>query len=313
LTLRFTFAHHFTFLKPVAKAHIAVLGTQLFFAINYSFVKDISPSLVGPYALNILRVGGSLVFFWTLWLFAKNKTAISKKDMGRLFLCGVFGVAINQMLFIKGLTLTSAIHASLLMLCSPILITLLAVWILKERITIINVIGLVLGISGSVFLITAKQSNGQPTDYLLGDVLIILNAISYAFYFILVKPLMAKYTPLQVVRWAFTFGFLLMLPLGWMQVGEIRWETFSTESMSILIFVIVAGTFLAYVFNAYGIRVLGPGITGSYIYIQLIFAISIAAIFFHERLTLNKIIAGILILGGVYLVSRKKKSSGVLE
>ena len=294
-------------MKPAAKAHIAVLGTNLFFAINYSLVKNISPSLVGPYALNILRVGGSLVLFWTLWLFARNKTAIRKEDMGRLFLCGLFGVAINQMLFIKGLTLTSAIHASLLMLCSPILITLLAFWILKERITITNVVGLALGITGSVFLITAKQNNGQPDDYLLGDILIILNAISYAFYFILVKPLMAKYTPLQVVRWAFTFGFLLMLPLGWIQFGEIRWQAFNTESTSVLIFVVVAGTFLAYVFNAYGIRVLGPGVTGSYIYVQLIFAISIAAIFFHERLTLNKIIAGVMILGGVYLVSRKKK------
>ena len=130
--------------------------------------------------------------------------------MGRLALCGLLGVTINQMLFIKGLTMTTAIHASLLMLCSPILITLLALWILKERMTILKVAGLVLGIAGSVLLITGRQGASQPKDYLLGDIFIVLNGISYAFYFILVKPLMERYTPLQVVRWVFTFGFMMM-------------------------------------------------------------------------------------------------------
>ncbi len=281
--------------------------TNLFFAINYSLVKYISPSLVGPYALNLLRVGGSLVLFWTLWLFSKNKEKLTGKDTVRLALCGLLGVAINQMFFIKGLTMTTAIHASLLMLCSPILITLLALWILKERITLFKIAGLALGILGSVLLIAGKQSADQPKDYLTGDIFIVLNGISYAFYFILVKPLMIKYTPLQVVRWAFTFGFIMMLPVGWSQFGEIQWQQFNTTSIAVLWFVVVAGTFLAYVFNAYGIRVLGPGITSAYIYIQLVFAVSIAEIFFKEELTLLKVCAGVLILGGVYLVSFKKK------
>jgi drug/metabolite transporter (DMT)-like permease len=298
----------FHFLKPTFQAHIAVLLTNLFFAINYSLVKYISPSLVGPYALNLLRVGGSLLLFWTLWLFAKNKIRLNKKDTGRLMLCGLLGVAINQMLFIKGLTMTTAIHASLLMLCSPILITLLALWVLKERITFLKMAGLALGIVGSVLLIAGKQSAGQPKDYLTGDILIVLNGISYAFYFVLVKPLMEKYTPLQVVRWVFTFGFIMMLPVGWIQFGEIQWAQFQRESIAVLLFVVFAGTFLAYVFNAFGIRVLGPGITSAYIYIQLVFAVAIAVLFFNEELTLLKICAGLMILGSVYLVSLKRST-----
>jgi len=301
------FALHLTMVKVYAKAHIAVLLTNLFFAINYSLVKDISPSLVGPYALNLLRVGGSLILFWTLWLFARNKTTMRRKDMGRLALCGLLGVTINQMLFIKGLTMTTAIHAALLMLCSPILITLLALWILKERMTILKVAGLVLGIAGSVLLITGRQGASQPKDYLLGDIFIVLNGISYAFYFILVKPLMERYTPLQVVRWVFTFGFMMMLPIGWMQFGEIKWQQFDLPAQSTLFFIVFAGTFLAYVFNAYGIRVLGPGVTSAYMYVQLVFAVAIAVLFFHEQLTWQKAFAGMLILLGVFLVSRKKK------
>lgn len=256
----------------------------------------------------MVRVGGSLILFWTLWLFAKNKVALKKQDVGRLILCGLLGVAVNQMLFIKGLTMTTAIHASLLMLCSPILITILAFWILKEQVTLLKIAGLIFGVLGSAWLIAGKQGAGQPENYLLGDLFIILNGISYAFYFILVKPLMERYTALQVVRWAFTFGFLMMLPLGLPQFSEVAWPQFTWADTGALVFVVVAGTFLAYVFNAYGIRVLGPGVTSAYIYIQLVFAVSIAAIFFNEQLTLQKIIAGIMILGGVYLVSLKKPS-----
>jgi drug/metabolite transporter (DMT)-like permease len=227
--------------------------------------------------------------------------------MGRLILCGLFGVALNQMLFIKGLTMTTAIHASLLTLCSPILITILAFWILKEKITIIKIAGLLLGVIGSVLLISGKQSTGQPKDYLAGDILIICNAISYAFYFILVKPLMEKYTPLQVVRWVFTFGFIMMLPVGWVQFGEIQWQQFNFTYSGVLLFIVLAGTFLAYVFNAYGIRVLGPGITSAYIYVQLVFAVAIAVLFFNELLTWPKILAGLMILAGVFLVSFKKR------
>lgn len=299
---------YFYYLKPVLKAHIAVLGTNLFFAINYSFVKIISPVPVGPYALNLLRVGGSLLLFWTLWLFAKNKVTMQRKDIGRLALCGLLGVTVNQMLFIKGLTLTTAIHASLLMLCSPILITILAFWILKERVTVLKIAGLSLGVMGSVWLIAGKQSTSQPKDYLLGDIFIVLNGISYAFYFILVKPLMERYTSLQVVRWVFTFGFIMMLPIGWIQFGDIQWQAVGLKYAGVLAFVILAGTFLAYVFNAYGIRILGPGTASAYIYIQLVFAVAIAVLFFDEQLTLQKVIAGVMILAGVYLVSMKKRS-----
>jgi drug/metabolite transporter (DMT)-like permease len=226
--------------------------------------------------------------------------------MGRLALCGLFGIAINQMLFIKGLTMTTAIHASLLTLCTPILITVLGFWILKERINILKIAGLLLGVIGSVWLIAGKQNTGQPKDYLLGDIFIILNGISYAIYFILVRPLMEKYTPLQVTRWVFTFGFLLMLPVGWMQFSEINWSLLTYTHTGVLFFVVIAGTFLAYVFNVYGIRVLGPGVTSAYIYIQLVFAVAIAVLFFNEQLTFQKILAGCMILAGVFLVSRKK-------
>lgn len=288
------------------KAHLAVLGTNLFFSINYSLVKFISPSLVKPFALNILRVGLSLLPFWIVWLFGNTPAKIYKKDWAAFFWCALTGVAINQMLFIKGLTLTSTIHAALLTLATPLLVTIFALWVLKEKFTIFKALGLSLGIGGSVLLILQKEAAHQATDYLTGDVLILMNAIAYAIYFILVKPLMQNYSPLHVIRWVFTIGFLMMLPFGWQQTTEIDWSLFQWQHYAALFAIVIPGTFLAYYFNAYGIQHIGAGATGSYIYTQPVFAVLIAIIFLSESFSWQKAVAACLIFGGVYLVSFRK-------
>ena len=304
-------------MKPETKAHIAVLSTNLFFAVNFSLVKYISPTLVKPYAINILRVGISLVLFWLLWTMSDIKPHIKRKHWGRFFLCGLTGVAINQMFFIKGLTYTSAIHASLLILLTPILITVFAFIVLKEKVTVIKAMGLALGIGGAVLLILSKEQSSSATNYLFGDLLIVINAISYTIYFIIVKPLMAEYPPLHVVRWVFTFGLLMILPFGWNEFISIPWEKLEWSHYVSILFIVVPGTFLAYFFNIYGIQHLGAGTTGSYIYTQPIFAALIAVIFFHEHLTASKLLAATMIFLGVFLVSLKRgslnKSLGVIE
>lgn len=293
-------------MKTTAKAHIAVLCTNFFFGANYSLVKMISPSLVKPFALNLLRVGLSLVLFWSVWLFGHTSAKIKKKDWGRFVWCGLTGVAINQMLFMKGLTLTSTIHASLLSLVTPLLVTLFALWVLKERFTVFKALGLALGIGGSVFLILQKETGQHASNYLWGDMLIIINAVSYAVYFILVKPLMQHYSPLHVIRWVFTIGFFMILPFGWQQTAQINWPHFQWQHLAALFGVVVTGTFLAYYFNAYGIQHIGAGNAGSYIYTQPVFSFMIATVVLGEGLTWQKILSACLIFAGVYLVSLRK-------
>lgn len=268
-------------------------------------VKYISPSLIGPYGVNILRVGISLILFWTIWLFGKTAIGIQKKHLSRFLLCGFTGVAANQMLFIKGLTMTSTIHASLLMLCTPLLITLFAFWVLKEKVTLFKTAGLALGIGGAILLILSKEKAGNNTASLSGDILIILNSIFYTIYFMLVKPLMKAYPPLHVIRWVFTFGFIMILPFGWMQFSSIQWSQFEASHFASLSFIVICGTFFAYFFTVYGLQHLGAGVTGAYIYTQPIFAAIVATLILHEQFTLQKILSGVMIFTGVFLVSRK--------
>jgi drug/metabolite transporter (DMT)-like permease len=298
-------------LTPKTKAHLALLGTNVFFAINYTAIKYIiNGGFIKPFGLNIIRIAVTSILLWALYFLSPKKTIIHKKDYGRLFLCSLTGIAINQLLFIKGLSLTYSIHASLLMLTTPILITIIAAWVLKERITIFKLMGLGLGITGALVLLLNKEKTGNPTDVLLGDIFIILNAISYAVYFVLVKPLMKEYDSIDVIRILFTIGFFTTIPFCFTEFIEINWQLYTVKEFSILALIIFGGTFCAYLFNIYGIKTLGASIAGSYIYLQLIFAATIAIIFLGEEIALYKLLAGALIFAGVYLANKQKNNDG---
>jgi drug/metabolite transporter (DMT)-like permease len=290
-------------------AHLGLLGTNLFFAVNLSAVKYLTAgNYMQPFGMNVIRVGVSVILFWLLYLIYPSAQKIERKDTGRFLLCALTGIAINQMLFLKGLSLTYSIHAVLLMLTTPILITIIAAWILRERLNIYKAAGLALGVSGAVVLISARQSSGTGENVLLGDMLVIINAVSYTVYFILVKPLMLKYNPVQVIRLVFTYGLLMVLPFGWNEFISIEWRHFGTIEYTCIGLITICGTFLAYLFNVYGIKVLGASVAGAYIYIQPVFATIIAMIFLKENLEAYKVLAAILIFTGVFLCNKTKES-----
>ena len=289
------------------KAHLGLLGTNLFFAINYSAIKYFTANhYAGPFGINIIRIGISLTLFWMLFLFKRPEKKIDKKDIPAFLLCALTAIALNQMLFIKGLSFTFPIHAALLTLITPIFITILAARMLKEKITFTKSFGLLLGVVGAVLLISNREISAPGENALLGDFLVILSAFAYTFYFILVKPIMNKYSAIQVIRWIFTIGFVMTFPLSLKEFTDITWQVFTLEDWLILFVIVVPGTFLAYVFNVYGIQKLSASMAGAYIYSQPVFAVVTAMIFLKERLSLYKIIAAIFIFAGVYLSNRKK-------
>jgi drug/metabolite transporter (DMT)-like permease len=210
-------------------------------------------------------------------------------------------------LFVKGLSLTSSIHASLLALVTPILIIFIAAWLLKERITFLKITGVTAGITGAAILILMKDVSHTASNIVLGDVLVILNAVTYAFYLVIVRPLMTRYSAIHVIRWVFTFGLFFMIPYGWHDVASTQWQNFTTADWMCFAFVISGATFFAYLFNIYGVSVIGASATGSYIYTQPVFAAIITMIFTGETYDWLKLLAAILIFCGVYMVNYKPK------
>lgn len=295
------------------RAHAAVLGANLIFGANYAIVKYITPSVIHPFALNVVRILVSLIMFWFLFLFKPGKTLIRKEHIPRFIFCALTGVVINQILFIKGLSLTTSIHSSLLSLGTPIFITIIAAWLLHEGFTWQKGLGLTCGIGGAAMLVLMKDSTHQGPDMLLGDLFILINAISYSFYLVMVRPLMAAYSGIQVLRWVFTIGALIIIPVGLNDFYHTDWSVFNPSQWAALAFVAVGATFVAYLLNVYGISIIGASATGSYIYTQPVFAAIIAMVFAGEYFSFVKLIAAALIFTGVFLVNLKRPTGAVIE
>jgi len=220
--------------------------------------------------------------------------------------CGAFGVASNQLMFFYGLNLTSPINAAIILTCNPILVLLISAVVIRERITSRKIIGIGLGLTGAVGLILFKGLSALSSDGFIGDLFVFLNATSYAIYLVLVKPLMQKYKPMTVIKWVFLFGFIYVLPFGWTQFQEIEWATFTTNIWWAFGFVVVGTTFLAYLFNIFGLKELSPSVVSIYIYSQPLIASIMAIALQKDELSMEKILAALLIFSGVYLVSMKK-------
>ena len=154
-------------------------------------------------------------------------------------------------------------------------------------------------------MILLKDNTHSGADIVTGDILILLNAISYAFYMVLVRPLMQVYSPVHVIRWVFTFGAIMIAPFAWPQFASTDWNAFQSNQWMALAFVCIGATFFSYLFNIYGISVIGASSTGSYIYTQPVFAAITSIIFLGENIDAYKIISALLIFSGVYLVNRR--------
>jgi len=284
-------------------SHAAILVANLIYGANFSIVKIAMPEYIKPAGFITLRVAFAAVLFWILEKVSRTSMKIEKQDYFKLFLLGLFGVAINQLLFFEGLSRTSNINAALIMTSNPVLVILMAGLLVGERITSVRVGGILLGIAGASCLILmsgTKRGNAS----MQGDAMIFVNALSYAIYLVQVKPLMRKYNAWVVIRWTFFFGFILVLPFGWKQVQAINWTSFTNAVWFSFIFVLFCTTFLAYLLNAYGLQYLSPSVVSFYIYLQPVFATVISLFISHEQLSVWQGVACLLIFTGVYLVSK---------
>lgn len=284
------------------KPHLALFGANLIYGANYSIAKDVMPNFVQPFGLVLSRVIGAVVLFWFIYAFSYEKVA--KRDFLLLGLCGLFGVAANQLMFLYGLDNTTPINAGIIMVSNPIMVLIASAIILKNRITLTKVSGIALGIIGALLLLLFKGDFSFGSENLKGDIFIFLNAMSYGIYLVIAVPLMRKYKPITVMSWVFAFGLIMVFPFGFEELKQIEWSTFTPIIWWKFMFVVVATTFLAYLFNIYGLKRLSPSIVSTYIYLQPLLATLIAIWVGKDSLDMIKISAALFIFTGVYLVSK---------
>ncbi|WP_438710501.1 DMT family transporter [Aquimarina muelleri] len=289
-------------------ALIAASFVAVFYGANYTIAKDVMPHYIEPFGFIVIRVFGAFLLFWGI-SFLGPKEKIIRKDFLRIALAALFGVGINMLAFFEGLNLTTPINASVLMVTAPILVLVLATIFLKEKIRVLKVLGVLVGLSGALLIILyGTGSPDSATNPTLGNFLVFINAASYACYIIIVKKITQKYHPFTFMKWMYGIGFLFVLPFGFSQLLEVEPDLIPLEGFLKIGYVIVFATFGTYILNIFAIRELKPTTVAVFIYLQPLLASIFAIGLGKDKLDLIKIIATLLIFVGVYLVTKKPKS-----
>ena len=293
-------------MKAVWKAHLAVLTANVIYGANYSVAKQVMPAYFAPFGIIVLRVTGAILLF-TLLFFRKTER-IRKEDRIRFVMCGLTGVACNQLLFFKGLSLTSPIEAAIILTANPVLVLIASAILARERVTPMKALGILIGLCGALLLILQRPTDAENTGNVLGNLMILLNAAFYAVYLVIVRPLMQSYRASTVMLYVFLCGLIPVLPVGMHEVLSVDWVNVPAWAYGSLAFIIVGATFLAYILNAYALATVSSSVVSIYIYMQPFLAALIAIAWGKDELDVSKIISAALVFAGVWLTSRQQKS-----
>ncbi len=286
-------------------ALVAVSIATIIYGITFTVAKEVMPIYIQPFGFILLRVLGATIIFWIIGLFVKAKT-IELQDFAKVAVAAFFGIALNMLAFFKGLSYTTPISASVMMVTAPILVLIFSSILLKEKIVRNKIFGIITGLVGAVVLIVYGNTNdGVATNMMLGNFLVFVNAASYGMYLIVVKSLIAKYNPLVFVKWFYLFGLVYVIPFGYTELMEAKWQLMETDSYLKIGFVVVFTTCVTYLCNLFALTKLKPTTVSVFIYLQPVVATIYALYVGSDSLNSIKILSTTLIFFGVYLVSKR--------
>ncbi|MEB8346066.1 DMT family transporter [Flavobacteriaceae bacterium KMM 6898] len=290
-------------------AILAAIGATIIYGINHTIAKGVMPTYVKPFGFIFIRVTGAAILFWGISFFGP-KEKIERRDWLRILVCAILGMVINMLAFFKGLDLSTPINSAVLVTIIPIIVVVLSALLIKEKITLLKGSGVILGFIGALALVIFGAEIRQDASNIpLGNALFILNATSYGAYLIVAKSLIEKYHPFTLMKWLFTIAVIINLPITYSEFSEIQWSQMPMEVYGVIAFVVIGTTFLTYLFNIYALTQLKASTLGAFVYIQPLIGILFALITGKDYLTMIKTLAIGLVLIGVYLATKKPKSS----
>ena len=296
-------------------AHLSLAGAAICWGLMSPLGKDAMQHGIDGITLVSLRVLGGAILFWFTSLFTPRET-ISRKHIALLCLAAVFGLVGNQCCFTIGLSLTSPVNAGIVTTTMPISALLLSALILKEPITLRKALGVALGCCGAVLLVmtsvrTAAGVSGMGD--LRGDLLCFAAQISYTIYLTVFGWLAKRYSIFTVNKWMFLSATCIVWPFTAQHVWQTPWSALSTITLAEIAYVVVGGTFLAYILMIRGQQVLRPTVVSMYNYVQPIVAVIVSIVLGLAVFTLTHALAVALIFSGVALVTLSKSRKDMLQ
>lgn len=259
-------------------------------------------------SVTTFRMVGAAACFWLLSAFCKHEH-VDHRDMLKIFFASLFALVFNQGVYIFGLSLTSPIDASIVTTTLPIVTMIIAAIYLKEPITNLKVLGIFVGAMGALTLILSSHTAGNGNSSIIGDLLCLVAQISFSIYLTVFKGLSQKYSPITLNKWMFVYASMCYIPFSYQDVAGIQWAEISTAAFVQVGYVVIGGSFLAYIFIMTAQRLLRPTVVSMYNYMQPIVA-SIAAIIMGLGVFgWEKGAAIALVFLGVYIVTKSKSKA----
>ena len=301
-------------MKLTAKqqGNMIMMFVILIFGLNIPINKYMfAEGLLTPMAMTALRMSFAATAFWLVSLFTP-KEKVAKKDMLLLLSGGLCGMVFNQGLFAYGLGQTSPVDASIITTSSPLFAMIIAAIVLKEPITLMKAGGVLVGGAGAIFLVYTSNHGEMQDGHMAGNMAIVGAQFFYAFYLVITRPLSERYSSVTMMKWMFLFACIAALPFSYGDV--LKAPLFhQTDIMPFLLiaFTLVGATFITYLLIPFAQRRIRPTTISMYNNMQPLIASGVAIYAGMDSFTLEKLIAGILIFGGVYLVTKSKSKADV--
>lgn len=263
------------------------------------------PEVIDPLALTFFRFAGGMILFWLAsWVIKPEK--VSPRDKFRLFLASIFALTLNQIPFFYGLSVTSPIDASIVVTMLPIATMVLAAAFLKEPITQLKVIGVLVGASGALLIVfnSAQQTTGNGN--MVGNLIVFFAVVSFGIYLTGFKNLISRYHPVTVMKWMFLWASITGLPFCYNALSQVQLSSFAPVDWLSIGFVIVFATFFGYLLLPVGQKTLRPTTLSMYNYMQPVVASIVAIAMGIDRFGYQQALAGLLVFAGVYIVTQSK-------
>jgi len=258
------------------------------------------------------RVAGAAIVFITLQRLSRRVVTIARRHWGLLVLCSLLGVVLNQLMFAKGLSLTTAINSTLLSTTIPVSTLLISVLLGRDRGTLRLAIGIALAAGGVIYLVDPTRADFSRATR-VGDLLLVANSLCYGAYIALSKGLVKRYNPITIITWIFVIACVVTLPAGAMGLTRILTNTPPAIVWLEVLYIILVPTVGAYYLNAWALARVAPSTVAVYVYLQPLIAFVLAPLLLGERLSWRTLIASVLVFAGVATVTRGSRSRALKE
>ena len=258
-----------------------------------------------PLMLTDCRMVGAAALFWVLSLFT-GRERVEGRDLLLMFFASLFGIVLNQGLFLFGLGLTSPVNASIITTSSPIITMVLAAVFLGEPVSRLKVGGVFLGALGALILIAGGGGSGDAEGSPLGDVLVVAAQLSFSCYLVLFKRLTSRYSPVTLMKWMFTYASVCVIPFSYNEWACAGLGDVGSDAWWGVAAFVVGPTFVSYLLLPVGQRFLRPTVTAMYNYVQPIVATLAAVWMGVGGFSVLKGVAVVLVFCGVGMVARSK-------